>query len=91
MDQPARIGFIGMGSIGKPMALNLSRSGVPLTLWARRPEVLEDFPVAVQRADTGRGEALRHVGVLPSAGAVLGGGASRYVARYGALLRLADA
>ena len=52
MDQPARIGFIGMGSIGKPMALNLSRSGVPLTLWARRPEVLEDFPVAVQRADT---------------------------------------
>ena len=52
MDQPARIGFIGMGSIGKPMALNLSRSGVPLTLWARRPEVLEEFPSSVQRAQT---------------------------------------
>lgn len=52
MDQPARIGFIGMGSIGKPMALNLSRSGVPLTLWARRPEVLDDFPASVRRAQT---------------------------------------
>jgi hypothetical protein len=46
---------------------------------------------AVKRADSGRGEAFRHVGVLPSARAVLGGGASRYVARYGALLRLTDA
>ena len=46
---------------------------------------------AVKRADSGRGEAFRPFGVLPSARAVLGGGASRYVARYGALLRLTDA
>ena len=52
MDQTARIGFIGLGSIGKPMALHLSRSGLPLTIWARRPEVLEDFPSSVQRAQT---------------------------------------
>ena len=52
MDQPTRIGFIGMGSIGKPMALNLSRSDIPLTLWARRPEVLQDFPASVRRAKT---------------------------------------
>lgn len=52
MVQSARIGFIGLGSIGKPMALNLSRNDVPLTLWARRPEVLEEFPPSVQRAKT---------------------------------------
>jgi len=44
---------------------------------------------AVKRADSGRGEAFRPF--APSARAVLGGGASRYVARYGALLRLTDA
>ena len=52
MDQPVRIGFIGMGSIGKPMALNLCRSGLPLTVWARRPEVLDDLPSSGQRAQT---------------------------------------
>ena len=46
---------------------------------------------AVKRADSGRREAFKHVVVLPSARAVLGGGASRYVARYGTLLRLTDA
>jgi len=52
MSQSVRIGFIGLGSIGKPMAVNISRSGVPLTVWARRPEVLESFPAEVLRAQT---------------------------------------
>ena len=52
MVQSARIGFIGLGSIGKPMAQTLSRSPYSLTLWARRPEVLESFADSVQRAVT---------------------------------------
>jgi 3-hydroxyisobutyrate dehydrogenase-like beta-hydroxyacid dehydrogenase len=52
MSQALRIGFIGLGSIGKPMAERLSTSGHSLTIWARRPEVLESFGLEVQRAQT---------------------------------------
>ncbi|WP_374680638.1 NAD(P)-dependent oxidoreductase [Accumulibacter sp.] len=34
------IGFIGLGVMGRPMALNLLRGGHQLALWARRPETL---------------------------------------------------
>ncbi|HEX6828790.1 MAG TPA: NAD(P)-dependent oxidoreductase [Burkholderiales bacterium] len=33
-----RIGFIGLGVMGRPMALHLLRAGHPLTVFARRPE-----------------------------------------------------
>src|SRR3990167_6255193 len=33
------IGFIGLGIMGKPMALNLLNAGYPLSVYARRPEV----------------------------------------------------
>src|SRR5438067_2011677 len=32
-----RIGFIGIGVMGKPMCLNLRKAGFPLTIYARRP------------------------------------------------------
>ncbi len=35
------IGFIGLGIMGKPMALNLMRAGYPVSIYARRPEVAE--------------------------------------------------
>lgn len=35
------IGFIGLGIMGRPMALNLLKSGHSLTVWARRPESME--------------------------------------------------
>ena len=38
-----RAGFIGLGSQGAPMALRIAEAGVPLTIWARRPETLEPF------------------------------------------------
>jgi 3-hydroxyisobutyrate dehydrogenase len=38
-----RVGFIGLGSQGGPMARRIVDSGLPLTLWARRPESLEPF------------------------------------------------
>lgn len=36
-----RLGYIGLGIMGRPVALNLLRAGYPLFVWARRPERLE--------------------------------------------------
>ncbi|MEU4317371.1 NAD(P)-dependent oxidoreductase [Nocardia fluminea] len=38
-----RIGFIGLGSQGAPMAQRIVAAGYPTTLWARRPATLEPF------------------------------------------------
>ena len=38
-----RIGFIGLGSQGGPMAHRIAAAGMNLTVWARRPEVLEPY------------------------------------------------
>ncbi|HUW38317.1 MAG TPA: NAD(P)-dependent oxidoreductase [Rhodocyclaceae bacterium] len=36
-----RLGFIGLGAMGQPMALRLLRAGHSLFVWARRPERLQ--------------------------------------------------
>ena len=33
-----RVGFVGLGRMGEPMARRIMQSGFPLTVWARRPE-----------------------------------------------------
>ena len=33
-----RVGFVGLGIMGRPMALNLVKSGHTVTVWARRQE-----------------------------------------------------
>ncbi|MCB0926859.1 MAG: NAD(P)-dependent oxidoreductase [Mycolicibacterium insubricum] len=38
-----RVGFIGLGSQGGPMARAIVEAGIPTTLWARRPESLEPY------------------------------------------------
>ncbi|WP_067864879.1 NAD(P)-dependent oxidoreductase [Nocardia shimofusensis] len=38
-----RVGFIGLGSQGGPMARRIIEAGHPTTLWARRPASLEPF------------------------------------------------
>src|SRR3989442_246405 len=38
-----RVGFIGLGSQGGPMARRIVEAGHPLTIWARRPETLAPF------------------------------------------------
>lgn len=38
-----RMGFIGLGQQGKPMAARLLAAGYPLTVWARRPEAAQDL------------------------------------------------
>ena len=37
------VGFVGLGLMGRPMALHLERAGHSLHLWARRPESLAPF------------------------------------------------
>lgn len=38
-----RVGFVGLGSQGGGIARAIARAGVPLALWARRPEALDAF------------------------------------------------
>jgi len=54
MGPQTRYGFIGLGNIGLPMAQTIARVGLPLTVWARRPESMVDFPDEVGRAATPR-------------------------------------
>ena len=48
-----RVGFIGLGSQGAPMARRIVDGGYDLTLWARRPATLEPFAdTAAKTADS---------------------------------------
>ena len=38
-----RVGFIGLGNIGLPIARSLAERGVPLTVYGRRQEVVEEM------------------------------------------------
>ena len=38
-----RIGFIGLGTMGRPMAENLLKAGFDLTVYARRPEPVREM------------------------------------------------
>ncbi|MCX3289811.1 NAD(P)-dependent oxidoreductase [Streptomyces sp. NEAU-H22] len=40
------VGFIGLGVMGQPMALNLVRAGTPLVVWNRTPERCEPLRAA---------------------------------------------
>lgn len=53
-----KVGWIGLGSQGGPMARVLANSGVPVRLWARRPETLEEY------ADTPATTSSTAVGLL---------------------------
>lgn len=39
-----KVGFIGLGAMGRPMALHLHRAGHELLVWARRPQSAADLP-----------------------------------------------
>lgn len=61
-----RVGFIGLGSQGGPMAERILAAGFPLTVWARRAEALAPFTAqgataAASVADLG--ESCDHVGI----------------------------
>ena len=41
-----KIGFVGLGIMGKPMALNVIKAGFDLTFYARRQEVIDEVSAA---------------------------------------------
>jgi 2-hydroxy-3-oxopropionate reductase len=58
------IGFIGLGLMGRPMALHLVRAGHDLHLWARRPAALEPFRDTTVRAHASAAEVARHADIV---------------------------
>ncbi len=57
------IGFIGLGLMGRPLALHLARAGHVLHLWARRPDSLEPFGAVNARRHDSPAEVARHAEV----------------------------
>jgi 3-hydroxyisobutyrate dehydrogenase-like beta-hydroxyacid dehydrogenase len=62
-DPIRRVGFIGVGNQGAPMARHIMEAGFSTTLWARRPESLEQFAeatfeVAMSAAELARSSEL---------------------------------
>lgn len=65
-DLSIKCGFIGLGSQGAPMARRMIDAGLPVTLWARRPETLEPYrgTAATYAATVAElGAQVDHVGV----------------------------
>jgi 2-hydroxy-3-oxopropionate reductase len=58
------IGYIGLGIMGKPTALNLIRAGYTLHVYARRPEIIEEFQKAGARTYFSPKELAPHVDVI---------------------------
>ena len=58
------IGFIGLGLMGRPMALHLAKAGHTLHLWARRPAALEPFADAGAHAHVSAAQVARHAEVV---------------------------
>ena len=68
-----RVGFVGLGSQGAPMARRIVDAGFPTTLWARRPESLEAFAdtpavIAGSLAELGEASDILGVCVVDDAG-----------------------
>lgn len=42
-----KVGFIGLGAMGRPMALHLHQAGHELFIWARHPETVGELPATL--------------------------------------------
>lgn len=72
-DRTTRVGFVGLGSQGGPMARRIVDAGFPTTLWARRAASLEPFgdtaaSVAATPAELGAASDVLGVCVVDDAG-----------------------
>ena len=52
-----KVGFIGLGVMGRPMALHLQAAGYALHVWARRPQSTEGLPARVHATPATLGAA----------------------------------
>lgn len=58
------IGFIGLGLMGRPMAMHLEKSGHTLHLWARRPSSLDPFKAANAQIHPSPAEVAKHAEIV---------------------------
>ena len=58
------VGFIGLGLMGRPMALHLERAGHTLHLWARRPESLAPFAAVNAKTHATPAQVAAHAEVV---------------------------
>ena len=63
-DAGPRVGFIGLGNMGGPMALNLARSGMALSVFDVRPEALVECIAEGARAAATAADLIATVDVL---------------------------
>lgn len=61
---PEQIGFIGLGIMGRPMALNLLRAGYPLAVHARRAESMAPLVAAGASACASAAEVARRASLI---------------------------
>ena len=59
-----KVGFIGLGLMGRPMALHLEQAGHELHLWARRPESLAPFASVNAKTHASPAEVARNAEVV---------------------------
>ncbi|HEV7819869.1 MAG TPA: NAD(P)-binding domain-containing protein, partial [Burkholderiales bacterium] len=59
-----KLGFIGLGVMGRPMALNLIRAGYGMTVYARRAPALQPLLDAGARAAANPAEVARAADVV---------------------------
>lgn len=58
------IGFIGLGLMGRPLALHLAKAGHTLHLWARRPAALEPFTDTGAHAHVAAAQVAKHAEIV---------------------------
>ncbi|WP_199516807.1 NAD(P)-dependent oxidoreductase [Nucisporomicrobium flavum] len=87
------VGFLGLGVMGEPMALNLARAGTPLLVWTRDPRRCEAVREAGATVAASPAEVLQRAGVVlmmlangEAIDAVLGRGTPAFGAVAGRLL-----
>ena len=61
-----KIGFLGLGIMGRPMALNLLKGGHEVTVWARRAESMQPLLAAGAQGAASPAEVARQVEVVIS-------------------------
>lgn len=82
------VGFIGLGVMGQPMALNLARAGAPLVVWNRTPDRCAPLRAAGAEVAAGPGEVFARAGTVflmladeAAVDAVLGRGTADFATR----------
>ncbi|MEU9229560.1 NAD(P)-dependent oxidoreductase [Streptomyces massasporeus] len=82
------VGFIGLGVMGQPMALNLARAGTPLVVWNRTPERCEPLRAAGAEVAASAADVFRRASTVflmladeTSVDAVLGRGTPDFAPR----------